>query len=172
MAERALVAEIDFQSALFVRSAVAGRVDVQSFLLDVSEKPAEPAVAAALQVATGIPVICLDQVRGWEGRLVLQSQSWFHPRLNLSGHEDFRQPLYGLLKEVTGVAADHAREEFVAVTADTPIAHRLQVKRGTPLLLRRRTTVDADGRPIDYAEIYYHTGEISLTLTSRWEPVD
>jgi len=68
MAERALVAEIDFQSALFVRSAVAGRVDVQSFLLDVSEKPAEPAVAAALQVATGIPVKCLDQVRGWEGR--------------------------------------------------------------------------------------------------------
>jgi hypothetical protein len=85
-ADRALVAEIDFQSALFVRSAVAGRVDVQSFLLDVSEKPAEPAVAAALQVATGIPVICLDQVRGWEGRPVLQSQSWFHPRLNLSGH--------------------------------------------------------------------------------------
>jgi DNA-binding GntR family transcriptional regulator len=73
---------------------------------------------------------------------------------------------------MTSKSCRSAREEFVAVTADTTIAHRLQVKRGTPLLLRRRTTVDADGRPIDYAEIYYHTGEISLTLTSRWEPVD
>jgi GntR family transcriptional regulator len=79
------------QSGLIAWASLTGEmrrkgIDVQSFLLDVSEKPAEPAVAAALQVATGIPVICLDQVRGWEGRPVLQSQSWFHPRLNLSGH--------------------------------------------------------------------------------------
>src|SRR6516162_1511073 len=165
------------QSGLIAWASLTGEmrrkgIDVQSFLLDVSEKPAGPSVAVALQVATGIPLLCLDQVRGWDGRPVLQSQSWFHPRLNLSGQEDFRRPLYGLLKEETGVAAEHAQEEFVAVRADATIAPRLQVKKGTPLLLRRRTTVDADGRPIDYAEIYYHTGEISLTLTSRWEPVD
>ena len=165
------------QSGLIAWASLTGEmrrkgIDVQSFLLDVSEKPAGPSVAVALQVATGIPLLCLDQVRGWDGRPVLQSQSWFHPRLNLSGQEDFRRPLYGLLKAETGVAADHAQEEFVAVRADATIARRLQVKKGTPLLLRRRTTVDADGRPIDYAEIYYHTGEKSLTLTSRWEPVD
>src|SRR6516225_11437832 len=115
------------QSGLIAWASLTGEmrrkgIDVQSFLLDVSEKPAEPAVAAALQIATGIPLLCLDQVRGWDGRPVLQSQSWFHPRLNLSGQEDFRRPLYGLLKAETGVAADHAQEEFVAVRADATIA--------------------------------------------------
>ena len=165
------------QSGIIAWASLTGEmrrkgIDVQSFLLDVSEKPAKSAVAAALHVDFGIPVLCLDQVRGWDGRPVLQSQSWFHPRLKLSGLEDFRQPLYGLIKQETGLSANHAREEFVAVTADATIARRLKVEKGTPLLLRLRTTVDADDRPIDYAEIYYHTGEISLTLTSRWEPVD
>jgi len=165
------------QSGIIAWASLTGEmrrkgIDVKSFLLNVSEAPAKPIVAAALQVATGISVLRLDQVRGWDGRPVLQSQSWFHPRLKLSGLEDFRQPLYGLLKEVTGVAASYAREEFVAVTANAAIERRLNVKKGTPLLLRRRTTVDADDQPIDYAEIYYHTGAISLTLTSRWEPVD
>src|SRR4051812_2298690 len=56
-------------------------IDVQSFLLEVSEKTAQGKVADALQVAVGTPVKCLDQVRGWKNRPVLQSRSWFHPRL-------------------------------------------------------------------------------------------
>jgi DNA-binding GntR family transcriptional regulator len=68
--------------------------------------------------------------------------------------------------------ADHAREEFLAVTADGPSSRRLKVKKGTPLLLRRRTSFDAQGRPIEYAEILYDTGDVSLALVSRWNPVD
>jgi GntR family transcriptional regulator len=102
----------------------------------------------------------------------LQSRSWFHPRLKLSGKEDFRRPLYKLLKEETGVVADHAREEFLAATDDGPIARRLKIKKGTPVLLRRRTSFDSQDRPIEYAEIQYDTGDVSLTLTSRWNPVD
>jgi GntR family transcriptional regulator len=142
-------------------------IDVQSFILEVSEKTAEGKIADALQVPVGTPVKCLEQVRGWDDRPALQSRSWFHPRLELSGKEDFRRPLYKLLKEDTGIAADHAREEFLAVTSDGPTARRLKVKKGTPLLLRRRTSFDTQGRPIEYSEILYDTGDISLTLTSR-----
>src|ERR1700730_11877070 len=147
-------------------------IEVQSFILEVSEKTAEGKIADALQVPAGTPVKYLDQVRGWDDRPVLQSRSWFHPRLKLSGKEDFRRPLYELLQAETGFLADHAREEFLAVTADRPTARRLKVKKGTPLLLRRRTSFDSQGRPIEYSEILYDTGDISLTLTSRWNPVD
>jgi GntR family transcriptional regulator len=147
-------------------------IEVQSFILEVSEKTADGKIAGALQVPIGIQVKCLDQVRGWDDRPVLQSRSWFHPRLKLSGKEDFRRPLYELLKAETGIVADHAREEFLAVTADGATARRLKVKKGTPLLLRRRTSFDSQGRPIEYSEILYDTADISLTLTSRWEPVD
>jgi GntR family transcriptional regulator len=165
------------QSGLVAWASLTGEmrrkgIDVESFVLEISEEAARDKIADALQVAAGTPVKCLDQVRGWEDRPVLQSRSWFHPRLKLSGKEDFRRPLYGLLKEEAGAIADHAREEFLAVTADEGLARRLKIKKGTPLLLRRRTSFDAKGRPIDYAEIHYDTGDVSLTLTSRWQPVE
>jgi GntR family transcriptional regulator len=146
-------------------------IEVQSFLLGVSEKVAKGKIADALQVPAGTLVKFLDQVRGWDDRPVLQSRSWFHPRLKLSGKEDFRRPLYKLLKE-TGVVADHAREEFLAATADGQIARRLKIKKGTAILLRRRTSFDSQDRPIEYAEIHYDTGDVSLTLTSRWNSGD
>jgi GntR family transcriptional regulator len=147
-------------------------IEVQSFLLEVLEKAAKGKIAEALQVPVGTTVKFLDQVRGWDDRPVLQSRSWFHPRLELSGKEDFRRPLYKLLKEETGIVADHAREEFFAVTADLQISRRLKIKTGTPLLLRCRTSYDSQDRAIEYAEIHYDTGDVSLTLTSRWNPVD
>ena len=162
------------QSGLVAWASLTGEmkrkgIGVQSFVLTVSEKAADGIIAEALGVPTGTPVKCLDQVRGWDNRPVLQSRSWFHPRLKLSGKEDFRRPLYELLKEETGVAADHASEEFLAVATDARTARRLKVKKDTPLLLRRRISFDSKGRPIEYAEIHYDTGGISLTLTSRWE---
>ena len=147
-------------------------IDVQSFLLKVTDKTAKGKIASALQVPVGTAVKCLDQVRGWDNRPVLQSHSWFHPRLKVSGKEDFRRPLYELLKGETGIVADNAREEFLAVMADGPTARRLKVKKGTPLLLRRRTSFDSQGSPIEYSEILYDTGDVSLTLSSRWLPVD
>ena len=97
-------------------------IEVQSFLLKVTEKTAKGKIADALRVPAGTSIKCPDQVRGRGDRPVLQSHSWFHPRLKLSGREDFRRPLYELLKRETGIVADTAREEFLAVTADGPTA--------------------------------------------------
>jgi GntR family transcriptional regulator len=147
-------------------------IAVQSFLLEVSDKSAKGKIAEALQVPVGTLVKCLDQVRGWEQRPVLQSRSWFHPRLKLSGQEDFGRPLYELLKDESGIAAEHAHEELLAVAADGRTARRLKLKKRSPLLLRRRTSFDAKDRPIDYAEIHYDTAALCLTLSSRWEPLE
>ena len=51
-------------------------------------------VVRALQIAEGMEVLRLDRVRGWEGRPVLHSRSWFHPRLQLAESADFSRPLY------------------------------------------------------------------------------
>jgi GntR family transcriptional regulator len=59
-------------------------IEIQSFLLEVSEKRASSKVAAALKIPNGTIVKCLEQVRGWDNRRVLQSVSWFHPRLKLT----------------------------------------------------------------------------------------
>jgi L-rhamnose-H+ transport protein len=141
-------------------------VGLRNYSLEVTEQVASGKIAEGLQMPAGTAVKCLDQIRGWDDKPMLQSRSWFHPRLKLSGQEDFRRPLYELLKDETGINADNAHEEFLAVPADAKLAYQLEIKEGAPLLLRRRTVSDSSRRPIDYAEIYYRTEAFYLTLDS------
>ena len=130
---------------------------------------ADDVVAQALQINSGTKVWRLDRVRGWDGQPVLHSRSWFHPRLGLTGREDFSKPLYEVLERETGAVAEKAREELVAVAAGLPLAEMLAVKRGEPLLLRSHTVFDTGGRPMEFAQVHYVSPRFALTLEIRRE---
>jgi len=72
----------------FTREMAAKGIAVNNFRLDYQLMTASEDAAQALQLATGVKVWRVDRVRGWSGRPVLNSTSWFHPRLNLKGKED------------------------------------------------------------------------------------
>lgn len=151
----------------FSREMAAKGVRVENFDSVFRPHPATAAAARALRIAPGTPVLRLDRVRGWDGRPVLLSQSWLHPRLRLKGDEDCSRPLYDWLEQETGVIAELAREDFTAIAALPAVARRLRVRPGTPLLLRRHTVADAAGRPIEYAEVRYVSARFTLTLDLR-----
>jgi len=109
----------------------------------------------------------LDRVRGWAGRPVLHTMSWFHPRLGLKGTEDTTLPLYEMIEKASGVRPHHAREDFLAVSADAQMARQLEVEKGAPLLLRRHTVFDAGNRPFECAEVRYVSSRFALTLDVR-----
>ncbi|HVU35142.1 MAG TPA: GntR family transcriptional regulator [Opitutaceae bacterium] len=153
----------------FSREMAAKGIRVENYRTGFGRHPATPATAAALRVAAGTPLLRLDRVRGWDGRPVLLSQSWLHPRLRLTGREDTSAPLYEWLERETGAVAATAREDFAAITALPAIARRLSVRPGTPLLLRCHTVADASGRPIEYAEVRYVSSRFTLTLDLRRE---
>src|SRR5581483_2132900 len=89
----------------FSREMAAKGIAVQNFRTELRKFAAPPEVARALRLAAGTAVQRLERVRGWEGQPVLLSRSWLHPRLRLSGREDFTQPLYDLLEKESGVIA-------------------------------------------------------------------
>ncbi|MDO8541946.1 MAG: GntR family transcriptional regulator [Opitutaceae bacterium] len=153
----------------FSREMAGKGITVENFSLEYGIQRAGGRAAAALQVEPDVPVFRLDRVRGWDGQPVLYSRSWFHPRLRLTGSEDFARPLYDVLEAASGVQPDAAREEFSAVTAGAALAKRLAVKPGTPLLLRCHTVVDARNRPIEYAEVHYVSARFTLSLDLRRE---
>lgn len=62
-----------------------------------------------------------------------------------------RRSLYALLEDVAGVAPDEATEIIRAEAADAIDAQRLQIARGTPLIVIYRWTQDRRGLPIEYA---------------------
>ncbi|MEI9960501.1 MAG: UTRA domain-containing protein [Limisphaerales bacterium] len=106
-------------------------------------------------------------MRGWNGQPVLQSTSWFHPRLRLKGDEKFERPLYEVIESVTDVRPHHAKEEFLAIIASAPLAKVLEINKGAPLLLRRHTVFDAGSRAFEYAEVHYVSSRFALTLDMR-----
>jgi GntR family transcriptional regulator len=151
----------------FSREMASKGIRVENYRVLYRQVQASEAAARALHTRPEAKVWCLERVRGWDGKPVLNTTSWFHPRLGLSGTEKFNGPLYEVLEKATGVRPHHAREEFLAVSADARTSRTLQVPAGTPLLLRRHTVMDAENRPFEYAEVRYVSSRFELTLEMR-----
>lgn len=153
----------------FSREMAAKGIRVENFRSDFRCHAATGEAVQALRIALGTPVFRLDRVRGWGGQPVLLTRSWFHPRLGLTGREDFSRPLYEVIEAQTGAIATQAREEFRAVMASAALAKLLAIKRGEPLLRRAHTVFDASGRPMEFAEVHYVSARFALTLELRRE---
>jgi len=142
-------------------------IQVKNFRLTYRRVPPSAEAASALQLNRTAEVWRLDRVRGWNDKPVLQSTSWFHPRLGLKGDEDFSTTLYSTLEKATGVRPHHAREEFLATAADAQRARLLRVPVGTPLLLREHTVFDPGNRAFEFAEVRYVSSRFALTMELR-----
>lgn len=151
----------------FTREMASKGITVENFRLDYRSAKAAAEAMRTLHLEEGTSIWRLDRVRGWDGKPVLQSTSWFHPRIGLKGNEDTSKPVYEMIEGATGVRPSSAREEFSAVAADSRLARLLDVKKGTPLLLRRHTVFDQGSRPFEYAEVHYVSSRFALTLEMR-----
>jgi len=148
----------------FTREMAAKGITVENFKMTYRLVKPAPGVIQSLQLTGAAPIWCLERIRGWNGKPVLQTISWFHPRLGLKGTETFERPLYEVIESVSGIQPHHAREEFSALGADVRMARLLEVVKGTPLLLRRHTVFDPGNRPFEYAEVRYVSSRFELTL--------
>jgi len=148
----------------FTREMAAKGIKVENYRQNFRNVEASAEAAQALRIEPGTKIWRLARVRGWENRPVLQSISWFHPRLNLKSDEKFSRPLYEVIEMAAGVRPYQAREEFLAIGANATLAKILDVPANEPLLLRRHTVSDAGNRPFEYAEVRYVSSRFALTL--------
>jgi GntR family transcriptional regulator len=153
----------------FSREMAQHGIKVQTFRLDLREVPAPAIVARALRISEDTAIQRLDRVRGWSNSPVLRSRSWFHPRVKLPKDESFSQPLYDRIRDISGLHADRASESFLADAAGAALARELRVRASTPLLLRRHTVSDTQGRPFEFAEVHYVSERFTLTLDLKRE---
>ncbi len=139
----------------FTKEMKARGLDVVNFELEVLILPADEEVANAMDTKKGIKVVQSTRLRGTSDGPSLLSVSWFHPRLKMTGSEDFSKPLYEMLEQDCGVIAAVSREEISAISADAYMAEKLGVEAGAPLLFRQRIVSDSDGRIIEFNKVYY-----------------
>ena len=154
----------------FSREMAIKGIQVENYQNELCFLAASQAAVRALAIAPGTAVWRLERLRGWDGQRVLHTSSWFHPRLGLTGREDFsNKPLYEVIEAVTGAVVAHAREEFSAVVASAEMGELLAVKPGEPLLLRTHTVFDPGSRALEFCEVHYVSSRFALTMDMRME---
>jgi GntR family transcriptional regulator len=134
--------------------AVRG-IPIKNFELKLSWVKPEESVANFFEIRGNKKVFKLERLRGRPEGPFVYFVSFFHPRIGLTGEEDFKRPLYEILENDHHVVATLSKEEISARAADKFLAMKLQLEQGSPVLFRKRFVFDQAERPIEYNLGFY-----------------
>ncbi|MFH5885957.1 GntR family transcriptional regulator [Halalkalibaculum sp. DA3122] len=148
----------------FTEEMLRKGVELHNYLIQSHFEAANREVAEALQIDEGKQVLKLERLRGDENHPFVYFVSWFHPRIKLTGEEDFTRPLYSILEDDYSVYPVYSNEELSAISADKKIAKYLRVDENLPILYRQRLVLDSGNRPIEYNVGYYRSDEFSYSI--------
>ncbi|AWW32954.1 GntR family transcriptional regulator [Echinicola strongylocentroti] len=144
-------------------------IDVVEYAVEIDFVKPDKDTARALNLGTDTEVCCLKRVRGAEDAKYLFSISYFHPRIGLTGSENFYQPLYEMLEKECHIVVTVSKEKLKAIAAPAVIAHALDIKKGDPVLKRERVVLDRGDRPVEYNLVYYATDYFSYDIDIKRE---
>lgn len=134
----------------FTREMERLGLEVENFEVSAKIEPAPGEIAERLGIDPGTPALHLFRVRGWGGKPAVVADSWLHPRLGLTGGEDFSRPLYEIVQAAGGQRPSRSVEEISVGRAGATIARKLKVKAQVPLLLRKRLVFDSKNQPVEF----------------------
>ncbi len=147
-----------FNSSLFrffrFQSESGERRIPQSRIIRRKSLPAPTAVASALRIATGEPVISLSRLRLIDGVPLLAEEIWlqksrFEAIVELDT-ADFGDLLYPLYEERCGDVVVSADETLTVEIATDMQARLLRLEPGAPLIVIERLAFDLERRPIEW----------------------
>lgn len=141
-------------------------IPIKNFELHVTWTYPDEALANFFEIKTDRKVLKMERVRGKPEEPFVYFVSYFHPRVGLTGEEDFKQPLYEMLENEHSVIATLSKEEISARAADAVIASKLKIAIGSPVLFRKRFVYDQGERPIEYNLGYYKADSFVYTVES------
>lgn len=142
-------------------------VQFVNYSIKVSWEKASKSVAGSLQIEENIEVLKLERLRGLDNGPFVMFISYFHPRIGLTGKEDFSRQLYDILEYDYATVPTVSKERINAITANKEQAKYLKVDVGSPLLIRKRLVCDPGDRPFEYNIGYYRADSFTYEIDIR-----
>lgn len=139
-------------------------IEFKTFEIDVNWVNPDETVANFFSIPMDKDVLCMERLRGLDASPIVYFISYFHPRVGLTGKEDFSKPLYKMLEEEYSTIVSTSREEISARLADATLAARLQIKKGSLILKRKRFVLDPGGRPVEFNIGYYNAEHFTYSI--------
>ena len=156
----------------FSQEMAARGITVRNFELHVSWEIPNEVLAEFFGIDTKQKILKLERVRGREEGPFVYFVSYFHPRIGLTGDEDFKRPLYDILEKDFNRIADLSKEEISAMVADKFLASKLETEIGAAILFRKRFVYDQADRPLEYNLGYYNAASFVYTVESRRQDIN
>jgi GntR family transcriptional regulator len=153
----------------FSQEMNARGIPIRNFELHISWVNPEEPIANFFEINTSKKVLKLERLRGGTDGPFVYFVSYFHPRVGLTGDEDFKRPLYEIFEKEHSIIVDLSKEEISAKVADKFIASKLETEPGSPILFRKRYVYDQGDRPIEFNLGYYKADNFIYTIESRRE---
>ncbi|MBZ4192247.1 GntR family transcriptional regulator [Niabella beijingensis] len=151
----------------FTQEMQARGVQIKNYELHISWVYPDEPIANFFDIRTDKKIMKLERLRGNTQEPFVYFVSYFHPRIGLTGEEDFKKPLYEMLEQEHYVTATLSKEEISARAADKTIAAKLEIDADSPILFRKRFVYDQADRPIEYNLGYYKAESFVYTVESR-----
>jgi GntR family transcriptional regulator len=151
----------------FSQEMAARKIPIKNFELKLKWVKPEENIANFFEIKTDKKVLKMERLRGQPEGPFVYFVSYFHPRIGLTGKEDFLRPLYEILEKDHMVIASLSKEEITARAADKFLADKLNLEVGSPILVRKRFVYDQGERPIEFNMGYYRADSFVYTIESR-----
>jgi len=139
-------------------------IETKNYELHLSwVKPTEE-LCLFFDIKEDIRILKLERLRGKAEYPFVYFISYFNPRIGLTGNEDFSRPLYEILEQDFNSIVKLSKEEISAISADSYLAAKLEIKAGDPILKRKRFVFDPGSRPLEWNVGYYKADSFTYTL--------
>ena len=124
-------------------------------------------IANFLNVDSKTKILKLSRLKGRKSPLVY-FESYFQPRIGLTGKEDFNRPLYDILENDYDSIPSISKENIKVGLAES-YAESLQIDEKDPVLVRERFVSDPGERPLEYNIGYYRGDRFTYSIEIRRE---
>jgi GntR family transcriptional regulator len=153
----------------FSQEMKAEGLEIINYDMKISLVKANENTASFFNIPIGKEIFKLERLRGHSEYPFVYFISFFHPRIGITGNEDFTLPLYEILEKEHSVIVKLSKEQLSAHLAGKEIGEILGIAAESPILKRTRFVYDPGGRPVEYNLGYYRSDSFTYTIESERE---
>jgi GntR family transcriptional regulator len=139
-------------------------IEFRNYHIDISKTAANLEISEILEIKEGQEVFKLERLRGLDNGPFVYFISYFHPRIGITGKEDFERHLYDILEQDYHTIPVLSREQISATLANKTLSQKLGIPINSAILQRKRIVYDPGNRPIEYNIGYYRADQFSYSI--------
>jgi len=142
-------------------------LDFLNHEIEVSWIVSNADISNQLDIEKGSKILKLVRLRGLKNKPMVLFVSYFHPRIGLTGSEDFTLHLYDILEKEHQAVPANSKEEISAILATNELAQKLRINNNDPILFRKRLVSDVANRILEYNFCYYLASDFKYEITIK-----